>query len=92
MYTPLEAAIAVSLYGYNVSPTTRAIKLHKHFDGLCADMETLVDILSTRLAFWATELAMPTAQVYVEHALEKYGEEARVRVAAELQARLGSSR
>ncbi len=85
-YTPLEAAVAVSLYGYNFSPIWRARELHDHFEGDCANMTDLLDILSgPRLAFWATELAAPTAEIYLKHALDTYGDEARERLAANLQ-------
>ena len=76
----VAVAIALALYGYNVSPINRARKLYEHFDGDCASLEDLVAIMdSNRVAFAATELAFPTAEVYVGHAIEKYGEEAQRR-------------
>jgi len=82
-YSPLEVAIAISLYTYNVSPAERALKLHQHFSGQCAELEDLVRILVDVPAFFATEFAVPTAFVYVKHALLRYGLEAKNRVAAE---------
>jgi len=81
---PIVVAVALSLYGFNVSPVERAQKLYDHFEGACAELSDLITILSDRGQFAATELAMPTALVYVEHAMERYGEEAAQRVAANL--------
>ena len=82
-YTPIETAIALSLYGYNVSPGLRAERLYEHFAGACAEPEELLDCMQgKRLSFAATEMAFPTAEVYVRHALLKYGQEARARVRA----------
>ena len=79
-YEPIEVAVALSLYGFNVSPGERAEKLYKHFDGNCAELEDLLRIMDKKVGYAATELAPPTAEVYVIHALEKYGEEAREHV------------
>ncbi len=81
-YTPIETAIALSLYAYNVSSAERAQKIYDHFQGDCMEIEELTDILIHRGAYLATELPFPSAQVYVNHALERYGEEARQRVEA----------
>ena len=85
-YSPIEVAVAMSLYGYNVRAGDRATKLYNHFRGRCAEIEDLVYILSSNTAYAATELAMPTANLYVQHALEKYGDEARNRVKVNMDA------
>jgi len=79
-YTPVEVAIALSLYAYNVSPVDRAQRLYEHFNGDCADMHELVRIMSDYSGYAATELAYPNAAVYVEQALEACGQEAVERV------------
>ncbi len=75
--------MALSLYGYNVSPGERAEAIYRHFNGDCAEPEDLLAIMkSPRLAFAATELAAPSAAVYVQQALDMYGQEARERCQA----------
>jgi len=79
-WRPIEVAIALSLYGYNVSPGERAEAIYSYFGGQCAEPEDLLRIMETpRLAFAATELAPPSAKIYVEEALMRYGLEARER-------------
>ncbi|KKL13517.1 hypothetical protein LCGC14_2524980 [marine sediment metagenome] len=85
-YSPIEVAVAMALYGYNVNPADRAAKIYNHFKGHCAELYDLVHILSFSTAYAATELAMPSAALYVQHALEKYGEEARNRVKVNMDA------
>lgn len=80
-YTPIEVATALSLYGYNVSPGERAEALYDYFTdrGLgCAEPYELLAICE-RHKYAATEFAFPTAVVYVNQALNRYGEEARER-------------
>ncbi len=77
-YTPLEVAIALSLYFYNVSPLERAQRLYDHFDGACDELHSLT--WTCGMAWVVTDLPYPTAKVYVQHALERYGKEARERV------------
>lgn len=85
----LVVATALALYGYNVSPDERADALFEQFDGACAEPDELLRVMSTeRVAFAATELATPTALAYVEHALERYGEEAERRITIELGMRM----
>ncbi len=80
-YTPIEVAIALSLYNYNVSPQQRAQAIYNHFKGHCAEMVDLERIL-VKPGYAPTELAFPSAKVYVQHALGMYGVEARQRVEA----------
>lgn len=73
---PLALAVALSRYTYNVDAVTRAKALYEHFGGDCAPIERLVEVCHTNSAMIVTELAPPTAAVYVNHALELYAEEA----------------
>jgi hypothetical protein len=70
-------AIAMSLYMYNVSSGERAHKLYQHFDGACAEPPELQRWVDS--PYWATEMPLPTARVYLDHAVMRYGEEARRR-------------
>jgi len=79
-YAPLTTAIALSLYSYNVAAILRAERLYVHFKGACMEVEELVDILLHCKGTEATELPFPTAEIYIEHALERYGAEAEMRV------------
>jgi hypothetical protein len=82
-WRPIEVAMALSLYAYNVAADKRARSIWNHFQGDCADIcDLLATMRSTRVAFAATELAAPSAAAYVEQALEVYGEEARERCRA----------
>ena len=85
-YSPIEVAVAMSLYSYNVCAADRGAKLYNHFKGHCADLYWIVHTLSFGGAYAATELAMPTAAMYVQHALERYGEEARNQVKVNMEA------
>jgi len=78
-YEPIEVAMALSLYAYNVSAGERAQKLYDHFEGDCMEPHHLLLILMERGAYAATEFPYPTAAVYVQHALERCGEEAKQR-------------
>lgn len=76
-YEPIEVAIALSLYDHNTNPNERAEKIYEHFEGRCA---AVID-LCQKLYLWPGNATMaldfPAAEVYVQHALERYGEEAR---------------
>lgn len=79
----LVAAVAMSLYKYNVSPGERAEKLVEHFGERCAEPRELLRLVND--FNWATEMAAPTALVYMDHALEKYSREAEERVQINLE-------
>ena len=78
----IVVAIAVSLYGFNVSASERAERIYEHFGGACMDVHDLVELLDNRGKFAATELPYPSAKVYVEHAMARYADEAYQRAAA----------
>jgi hypothetical protein len=80
--SPIVVAIALSLYAYNVAAHTRAKILIDRFGGACMEYEELMEIFNKRGAYAATELAYPTAAVYVQHALNRYRDQAERRVAA----------
>ena len=80
----LVAAVAMSLYIFNVSPGVRAEKLYEHFSGMCAEPHDLLRLVDNHC--WATEMAAPTALVYMQHALDKYAGEAEERVQVNLGA------
>jgi len=80
----LVAATAMSLYKYNVSPGARAERLYEHFSGMCAEPYELLELVDN--FNWATEMAAPTAVVYLQHALDKYAGESETRVQANLPA------
>lgn len=82
-YTPVAVAIALSLYSYNVSAFVRSKKLYEHFNGDCMLLDDLTTLLLDQKGIEVTELPFPTAEVYVQHALEKYGEEAEDRATLE---------
>ncbi len=78
-YTPIEVAIALSLYAYNVPATDRAFLIYDYFGGDCMDRYDLVSIMLNTGSV-VTELPYPSAVVYVQQALDKYGAEAVRRV------------
>lgn len=72
-----DIAVALSLYGYNVSAGERAKKIYDHFRGECAELDDLISTIGGRhAAYIVTELATPSAALYVLHALERYGAQA----------------
>lgn len=75
---------AVSLYGFNVSPTIQAQRLYDHFHGYCMEVEDMEAIFLHRRQVWATELPAQTALVYIQHAMSYYGAEATHRVLVNL--------
>ena len=81
-FSAVAVGIALSLYAFNVSPSERAQRLYDHFKGNCMELSDLVRIMDgPRVGYAMTELPLPTARVYVQHALETYGDEALHRVA-----------
>jgi hypothetical protein len=74
--SPIVVGIALALYRYNVSPYERAKKLYDHFNGDCAELDELIWLVDQDL----TAMALPSAKVYVDHAMETYVEEALMRV------------
>ena len=74
-------AIAMSLYQYNVDPGTRASLLFGHFKGACAEIHDLLAWVDDHC--WATKMPYPTAKVYLEQAMARYGTEAERRIACE---------
>ena len=81
LHDPLVvSAIAMSLYMYNVNSFERADALYGHFKGNCAEMFELIQLVDSK--YWATEMAFPTATIYLRHAIERYGDEAWNRVEA----------
>jgi len=52
------------------------MKLYKHFKGDCMELEDMVELMVNHPGSLITDLPMPTAAVYVHHAMERYGEEA----------------
>ena len=74
---PIDAHIAMSLYQYNINSFERADKIFQHFSGQCYDMIELVRLVDSK--HWATEMPQPTAKVYLQHALDRYRDEARER-------------
>ncbi len=76
-YTPYEVAVAMNLYRFNVSASDRAKKLYIHFGGQCYDREELTRLVDD--VYWVGSMPPPTAAVYLFHALERYGDEARAR-------------
>lgn len=81
VYEPIEVAIALALYEHNVSPLVRVEAIYKHFRGECAELPELLEYLTYGHA--VTALPFPSAEVYVQHALRRYGAEARRRVQIE---------
>lgn len=75
---PIVTAVALALYGYNVSPLERARKMADHLEG--ADVQSMTEILCRSTAYAATELDPVAASVYVCHAMERYAGEALRRV------------
>jgi len=75
-YSPLDVAVALSLYAYNVSAAERAQRLYDHFDGECAEVDDMRLLLARNSVFAPTEFAPPTAALYVAQALDQYAQDA----------------
>jgi hypothetical protein len=82
-FSAIEVMIACSLYWFNVNRYTIAKKLYDHFEGHCYEIDELIEYLDKHGGDIATALPLPTAVVYVSHALGQYGEEAKERVYGE---------
>lgn len=80
LHDPLVSAMAMSLYQFNIGRFSRADALYQHFNGDCAEMSELLELVDSKN--WATNMAAPTAAVYLRHAIERYGDEAWARVEA----------
>lgn len=79
----LVAAVAMSLYIYNVSSAERSQKIIDHFSGRCVDLYEMRCLVGNH--HWATDMALPTALIYMQHAMDRYGEEAEERVQVNLE-------
>lgn len=76
---PLDVAVALSLYAYNVNSHERAKLVYDYFDGECMELSDMISLFDKCPAYIATELPAPSARVYVDQAIKRYGEEARNR-------------
>ena len=76
-YSPMDVAVALSFYSHNVSVEDRAKRLHDQFGDYCEPIDSILLVLSRQMA--PTELEPPMAAVYVAHALEWYGDDAKLR-------------
>jgi len=75
--TPLDIAVALSLYQYNISPNACAQAIYDYYDGHCMELVDL--IIAVKHGHAATELPAPSAKQYVRMAIAQYGEEAKSR-------------
>lgn len=82
-HNALVAAVAMSLYKYNVALHERVEKIYSHFNGACAEETELMHLVEN--FNWATEMAAPTALVYMQHALARYRLQAEDRVRINLE-------
>ena len=80
-WSPLEVAIALSLYAERLPYQERSKALFAALDEITlTDVERAAAPKATRFH----ELPLRLFSIYVQHALERYGEEARERVRASL--------
>lgn len=75
--------VALALYDYNVSPVKRAEAIYMYFVGDCMEPEDLVNHFANKEVI--TQLPMPTVKAHIMLAMQKYGDEARARVEANLE-------
>jgi hypothetical protein len=79
-YSPVEIALALCLFDYNVDPSEKALLILEESKNLVtiSEMRKLKSLLMKDQ--YITALPIPTVRIYVKAALKKYGKEAKRRV------------
>lgn len=78
-YGPMEVAIALALYDFNVPAAARAKRLEAALPGEDVDLMAVTAILHSDAISFATRLHPNVAETYMRFALEAYGAEAKRR-------------